>query len=105
MTLCGEVSLVCSAGLSSGFAFAYLAVDEGSGFVDVAVLGDAGDVEDAVDSTVAAGVEAVPDRQAGAFAGGQRDGAGAVKVPETCRDGVHAVRSVRQSVMAGCWAR
>jgi hypothetical protein len=36
-------------------------VDVGAGLFDVAVLGDAGDVKDAVDAAIAAEVEAVPD--------------------------------------------
>jgi hypothetical protein len=68
---------VCSACFPSGFAFVDLAADVGAGFVDVALLGDAGDVELAVHPPVAAEVEAMPGGHAGAFPGRQGDGAGA----------------------------
>lgn len=56
----GEVSFVGSAGFAAGLAFAEFAVDVGSCFVQVAVLDDAGDVEHAVDPSVATEVDAHP---------------------------------------------
>jgi len=53
------VALVGSAGFAAGLALADLAGDIGAGVVVVALLGDAGDVEHAVDSPVAAEVEPV----------------------------------------------
>ena len=67
---------------ASGLAFADLAFDVGRGRLMVALLGDAGDVEHAVDAPVAAEVEAVPDRRAVAFAGRQGDCAGAAPARE-----------------------
>ena len=61
------MSFVGSACFASGFAFAELAVDVGASVVDVAVLGDAGDVEHTVDPPVAAKVESMPDWLAAAF--------------------------------------
>ena len=58
-----------SASFSPGFTFADFAVDVEAGLDDVALLGDAGDVEHAVDPPVAAEVEAVFDGLAVAFAG------------------------------------
>ena len=60
-----------SAGFASGLALAELAVDVDAGVVEIAVLGDAGHVEHAVDPTVAAEVEAMLDREPVAFAGGR----------------------------------
>ena len=65
-----------------GFAFADFSVDVAAGFVDITLLGDAGNVEHAVDPAVAAEVESVLDRFAGAFTGGQRDGPGAAPACE-----------------------
>ena len=65
----GEVSLVCSAGFASGLAFADFAVDVVACLVEVALLSDAGDVEDAVDPAIAAKVESMLDRLASAFSG------------------------------------
>jgi hypothetical protein len=48
----GEVSFVGAACFSSGFAFIDFAVDVDAGFVDVALLGDASDVEHTVDPPV-----------------------------------------------------
>ncbi|HXA11125.1 MAG TPA: hypothetical protein VNW93_02835, partial [Mycobacterium sp.] len=50
---------------ASRFAFADFPIDELACAVPIAVLRDAGDVENAVDTAVAAEVEAVPDWQAG----------------------------------------
>ena len=50
---------MCSAGFASGLAFTDFAVDVVTGLVEVALLGDAGDVEHAVDPPIAAEVEAV----------------------------------------------
>src|SRR3954453_20978986 len=57
----GEVALVGAAGLASGLAFAEFPVDVHAGIIDIAMLGDADDVEHAVDSPVAAEVESMPD--------------------------------------------
>lgn len=51
-----------ASGFAAGLAFADVAVDVGAGVVDVAVLGDAGDIEHAVDPAVASKVEPVLDR-------------------------------------------
>ena len=66
-----------SASFAPGLAFAELAVDVDASVVEVAVLGDAGHVEHAVDPPVAAEVESMLDRSPVALPGGQRDGAGA----------------------------
>jgi len=50
---------VGSSGFSFGFAFADLSVDVNAGLVLVSLLGDRGDVEDAVDASIAAEIEAV----------------------------------------------
>ena len=71
-----------AAGFASGLAFGDVAVDVVPCFVDVALLCDAGDVEHAVDPSVAAEVESVLDGGADAFSGGQRDGAGAAPAGE-----------------------
>jgi hypothetical protein len=63
----GEVPLVSSAGLSSGLALGDLARDVATR-VEAAVLGDAGDVEQAVDPLVASVVKSVPDLEPVAFA-------------------------------------
>jgi hypothetical protein len=63
-------------------AFGDLAFDVGLGGLVVALLGDAGDVEHAVDAPVPAVVEAVSDWLTGAFAGGQGDCAGAAPPSE-----------------------
>ena len=63
----GEVSFVGSSCFSFGFTFADLAVEVGSGLVEVPLLGDACDVENAVDPSVPAEVETVPDWFAVAF--------------------------------------
>jgi hypothetical protein len=70
------------AGFSWGLAFGGLAVDVVPGGVVVALLGDTRDVEDAVDATVAAEVEAVPGRWPVALTGGQGHGAGAAPAGE-----------------------
>jgi hypothetical protein len=64
----GEVSVVCSAGFASGLAFCEFPVHVGLGVVDVALLRDAGDVENAVHSSVAAKIEAVSDGLVRSFA-------------------------------------
>ena len=71
-----------STGFASGLAFAQFAVDELAGFVDVALLGDAGGVEHAVDPSVSTEVESMLDRLASALSGGQGDGAGAAPAGE-----------------------
>ena len=53
---------------ASGFYFADFAVDVGARVVDVSLLDDAGDVEHAVDSPVAAEFESMADRDAVALA-------------------------------------
>ena len=63
----GEVAFVGSARFAPGLAFGDFAVDAAAGLVDVALLGDAGDVEHAVDPPVAAEVEAMPDGLTVAF--------------------------------------
>jgi hypothetical protein len=63
------VAFVGSAGFSAGFAFGEFAVDEGSRVVEVALLGDAGDVEHAVDPPVPTEIEAVLDGSPVAFTG------------------------------------
>src|SRR5215216_1417229 len=68
----GAVSFVGAAGFSACLAFGELAVDVDAGFGVVALLGDAGDVEHAVDASVAAEVEPMPDRTVGALARRQR---------------------------------
>ena len=78
----GEVSFVGAAGFAAGLAFGEFAVDVVAGEVEVALLGDAGDVEHAVDSAVAAEVESVSDGLVAAFAGGDRDRAGAAPAGE-----------------------
>ena len=55
----GEVSLVGSPGFASGLPLAEFALDVGSRVWPVSVLDDAGDVEHAVDATVAAVVESM----------------------------------------------
>lgn len=64
------------AGFASGLAFGGIAVEAGAGELEVALLGGAGDVEDAVDPPVAPEVEAMPDGQTIAFARGERDRTG-----------------------------
>lgn len=63
----GEVAFVGSSGLSPGLAFPGLAIEECSGVVAVALLGDRGDVEHTVDPSVAAEVEPVVDGFSVAF--------------------------------------
>jgi hypothetical protein len=70
----GEVSFVGSSGFASGLAFGSLAFDVVTGGWMASLLGDADDVQDAIDAPVAAQVQTVPDRCCGAFAGGQRHG-------------------------------
>jgi hypothetical protein len=64
----GEVAFVGASGFAGCRAFRGLAVDVDAGDIEVALLGDAGDVQDAVDPPVAAEVEAMPDGQTVAFA-------------------------------------
>ncbi len=56
-----------SAGFAAGLAFAEFAFEVGPSVVVVAVLSDAGDVEHAVDSSVAAEIESMLDRSPVAF--------------------------------------
>lgn len=76
-TWCGEVALVASSCLAARRTFGDLAGDVAAGRVVVALLGDAGEMEHAVDAPVAAVVEPVPNSFAVALDGGQRDRASA----------------------------
>lgn len=76
------MALVGAAGFSGCLAFGGLAGDVGAGEFVVALLGDAGDVEHAVDATVAPEVEPVPDRWPVALTGGQGHSAGAAPAGE-----------------------
>ena len=71
-----------SSGFASGLAFGGFAGEVGGRFGLAALLGDRRDVEHAVDAPVASEVEPVLDGVAGAFARGQRDGAGAAPAGE-----------------------
>ena len=73
---------MCSAGFAPGLAFGDFAVDVATGLVEVALLGDAGDVEHAVDPSVATEVEAMFDGLAITFTGRQSDSAGAAPASE-----------------------
>jgi len=65
----GEVAFVRAAGFSSGLALGGFAGQIRLRVGVVALLGDADDVQRAVDASVAAGVEAVADGLTVAFAG------------------------------------
>jgi hypothetical protein len=67
MTRLARWCLWAAAGLSGGLAFGGLAGEVDAGRLVVALLGDTGDVEHAVDATVASEVEAVPGGRAVAF--------------------------------------
>lgn len=58
---------MCPSGFSFGLAFADLSVDVFPGWVVVSLLGDRGDVEDAVDASVAAEIEVVFHRETGSL--------------------------------------
>ncbi|MEO8697591.1 MAG: hypothetical protein ABI658_29085 [Acidimicrobiales bacterium] len=62
------MAFVGAACFSAGVSFADFAGDVVPGVVSVALLGDAGDVEHAVDSPVSAEVEPMPDGLVWAFA-------------------------------------
>jgi hypothetical protein len=76
------MSFVRSSGFASGLAFGELPIDEDAGLVDIAVLGNAGDEEHAVDPPVPAVVEAMPHRRGVAFSRRQRDRSGAAPARE-----------------------
>ena len=71
-----------SARFASGLAFAGFAFDGGLGRRVVALLGDADDVEHAIDSPVPIKVEAMPDRRTVTFARRQRNCTGAAPARE-----------------------
>ena len=58
-----EVAFVEAACFSPGFAFTGFAVDVDAGILNIALLGDAGDVEQAVYASVPTEIEPMPDRQ------------------------------------------
>ena len=100
----GEVSLVCSTCRAAGLAFADLAVEVGSCVAVEPLLGDAGDVEHAVDPAVAAEVESVADRRGAAFTRRQRNVAGAAPANHTACGGAcwreHRVPAVSDAAAA-----
>jgi hypothetical protein len=65
----GEVAFVGAPGFPAGLALRGLASQERLRIWMIALLGDADDVQDAVDAAVAARVEPVADRLAVAFTG------------------------------------